>query len=249
MSQSNTRDRHSLNGLLDGELDPQQTAELQQRLREDPALRKHYRDLHRVRTMLQSAMYRESPARMGCRRHTAFRPLRWAGRAVAASLLVALGVGLGWWLHPIAAQDGLSASLSTGAVAIRPVAYGATAQPARAIIHVSSADAERVERSLDEAERLLRDYRAANKQLLLEIIANEDGLRLMRADTSPARERIGLMLATYANLKFLACGKSVERARRETGREVQLLPKVEVVPSALDKIIQRLESGWTYVRT
>jgi intracellular sulfur oxidation DsrE/DsrF family protein len=40
----------------------------------------------------------------------------------------------------------------------------------------------------------------------------------------------------------------MDRAR-ERGESVVLLPGVDVVPTALDEIIARLQKGWVYVRT
>lgn len=149
----------------------------------------------------------------------------WLSRAAMAGVLL-IGIGFGWYLHPKPPQDLLQSYLPNGAMAIRPASHIAAGETVRAIIHINSSNALRVRETLDNAERLLRDYSDAEKKLDLEIIANEDGLKVLRSDTSQERERIQLLLATYKNLRFLACGKTIERAKRDGVRDVRLIPSV-----------------------
>lgn len=242
------RDTQLINSLMDGELDPQEEVRVRKLLDQDADLHKYYRELLRTRGMFQYALYNDKSMFASCRQVIVRRMQPWLSRAAMAGVLV-VGVGLGWTLHPKEAQDQLQAYLPNGAVAIRPASHIAANETVRAIIHINSSDAQRVRETLNNAERLLRDYSEAEKKLVLEIIANEDGLKVLRADTSKERERIQLLLATYKNLRFLACGKTLERAKREGKRDVRLIPSVQVVPSALDQIIHRLDDGWTYIRT
>ena len=57
------------------------------------------------------------------------------------------------------------------------------------------------------------------------------------------------MQQDYKNVKFLACGKTIERLQlKNILQTVPLLPGVTVVPSALDQVILRMQDGWSYIR-
>jgi intracellular sulfur oxidation DsrE/DsrF family protein len=246
MNAERERQMEKLNAWLDGELDAEARAELDRRLETDAVLRARLAELQATRYLVQYALHNACPPAppAGWRR----RGIAVLGRAVAALLLIGVGVALGWALNPARPGTPLTAYLPDGAVAIQPAGTAHTADT-RAIIHLSSADLARVSATLDEAERLLREFAVAKRRLELEIIANEEGLGAFRADiASPARARIEALLTTYDNLRFLACGKTLERFRREHGARVTLIPAVQVVPSALDQIILRLKDGWTYIR-
>jgi intracellular sulfur oxidation DsrE/DsrF family protein len=79
-------------------------------------------------------------------------------------------------------------------------------------------------------------------------VANGAGLDLLRADRSPLAERVIALNERHPNVKLIACNLTMDRLRRR-GETVALLPGVQVVPSALDEIVDRLNSGWLYVRS
>ena len=118
----------------------------------------------------------------------------------------------------------------------------------KAVLHVRSANPYKLNMALDNAEALMQRYKNQNKQLVLEILVNAEGLALVRADSSLFRTRIRQMQSRYTTLSFLACNKTIKRLRRETGINPKLLPGVVIVPSALDQITNRLEKGWGYIK-
>ena len=96
-------------------------------------------------------------------------------------------------------------------------------------------------------EDLLRAARIEERSIKVEIVANREGLDLLRARVSPYADRLAELRARYANLELVACGQTV-RKLRERGASVELLPGTEVAPSALDEVVRRLRDGWVYVR-
>ena len=81
----------------------------------------------------------------------------------------------------------------------------------------------------------------------LEVVANAEGLKLLRADTSPYPERIRRMALQFNNISFLACNRAIEKLRMN-GIDVHLLPEARVIPGALEEIVDRLQQGWVYIR-
>lgn len=100
--------------------------------------------------------------------------------------------------------------------------------------------------ALDEVEGLLRSARAERRAIEVEIVANSSGLDLL-ADASPYARRVAALRKEYPNLGLVACGQTIAR-RRAGGLEVNLVPGTAIAPSALEQVIERLRSGWIYVR-
>jgi intracellular sulfur oxidation DsrE/DsrF family protein len=155
--------------------------------------------------------------------------------------LLAIGIGGGWAVNAWRMADA-GAPLQDIAQ-VNPAAPGAS----RMIVHLSSLDPARVEGALDTVERLLSESHARGEPVQLEVIANAEGLGLLRRG-SPYAERIHSLTTRYDNVAFLACGIAMETARLSEHAEVKLIPEAQRVPAALDQILTRLKHGWTYVR-
>lgn len=115
------------------------------------------------------------------------------------------------------------------------------------VVHVSNANPVRLKTALDETEELLESYKRGNRHASVEIIANGDGLDLLRSDVSPFGKRIAVMKAKYPNLDFVACRQTINKLEKQ-GIVVKLLPHAGVANSAAEEIEKRLHQGWDYVR-
>ena len=238
-----------LNAFLDGQLSPEEAIQFQDDLQQDPALRAHLDELRRVRLLAQCALYKRLPAKdESIRRPIPKQRWQWAKGIVVAGLLIGIGFWAGFASQPTQSPSDLQAYLSTGKLTLQPAAL-AIGRGVKAIYHISTADPEKIRGALDEMEILLGVYAKSGRTLHLEIIANAEGLNLLRADTSPVRERIYALQRNYENIKFLACGKTIEHLQLVRNMQnVPLLPGVSIVPSALDQVILRLQDGWSYIR-
>ncbi|OGI37265.1 MAG: hypothetical protein A2140_04680 [Candidatus Muproteobacteria bacterium RBG_16_62_13] len=240
----------TLNAYIDGELDPAQSAKLELRLRADLALRRRLLELRRVRELVHTSFGSEPPATVTAPRlPNLSRRTRIAVHAIAASLLLVVGISMGINWRPTASDDLLSL-LPKDAQTIRPshLDLRTPADEVRAIFHVTSADPEKIRATLNHVEKLVRRYSGTTKRLHVELVANAEGLNLLRVGKSPAADQVAYIQKSYGNVRFLACGKTIQRIQAEKGVPVRLLPNVEVASSALDQIILRLRQGWTYIR-
>ena len=136
--------------------------------------------------------------------------------------------------------------------AARSLRQIAQASPAQAdgthvVLHIATDDPARVNAALDDAEDLLKTYSSSHRKVRLEVIANAEGINLLRAGYSPYAARIEAMTKRYDNIAFLACRRAIDRMRTK-GVDVHLIPDVKVVPEALDAIVSRLRKGWVYIR-
>ena len=227
-----------LNAFIDGQLDEAERSRLLAALREDEDLSRRLCRLRKVRDMVQLA-YLEIPDRAPVR--TPPRPRPHRGRAAAALLMALAGLG-GWLAHDRMAQPSL-AELAEIVQTNTPA--GDTWQ---LVIHIPTDDTYRLRTALEETENLLRRNQARGRKVMVEILTNGRGLKLLRTDTSPFAQRIRKMQREYQTVRFAACGKTIQRLKLEQGLEVGLLPGAVVVPSALAEIMKRQQEGWTYIR-
>ena len=115
------------------------------------------------------------------------------------------------------------------------------------ILHLNSADPVKFKVALDRSEELLQSRRREGREFRLEIIANKGGVELLRRDRSPFPQRVEALMAKYDNVTFMACANAL-RQLEEQGVKVDLLPGIKTDHTAIDKIINRLEQGWSYLR-
>ncbi len=223
-----------LNAFLDEQLDSHERDRVLEAINADTRVNQRINELRLLRDMVQHA-YEEPPQRDRLIRHASRTSnSRWA---IAASFVLSLGVVLGWFGHQ-------------GVVAENQLANSSVNVPAKlsnVILHLSSSNPERISAALDKAEEMLLAYKAQNKDLRLEVIANDGGLNLMRNDISSFQPRIQQLKNKYGNVEFLACAKAIKRLQ-EKGVDVELLPEVKVAPSALKQIIQRMQEDWRYIK-
>jgi len=118
----------------------------------------------------------------------------------------------------------------------------------RVVFHVSSDDPEAAREMLDQVELVLQEYADSNRPLKVEVVANNQGLRLLQQGRSPVAERIRQLDARYQNLLFAACGNTLERLRRETGERIQILPQAVIVQSGVSFVARRQQEGWAYIK-
>jgi intracellular sulfur oxidation DsrE/DsrF family protein len=232
-----------LGAFVDGQLDGPEWAEVAKAVEGDERLREEVCRLRALKGMVRHAYPMPAAARG--------RRARLAGpgwlAAAAASLLFALA---GWFGHahlnrPPALDAASAYALSGDWHSLRT--DWASLQEGKVLVHVSSAGREALVAAVDEIEDLLRDARASNRRLQVEVVANGPGLDLLREDDAPLAGRLAALRRQYPELGFVACNQTIER-RRAAGRPVELVAGTVVAPSALHEVVERLRAGWIYVR-
>ena len=228
-----------LNAFLDGELTADERAHVMTLLESDPAFKARACEMRTLKEMVRGA-YGEVPVAPARARRPTFYGVP---QALAAGVLLALGLGAGWM-----ARDFNAAPAGYDRLAGLPAGYQAIAlseqvDSGKIILHLDSGEPGRLGKVLDLAGKLLDRQPSAR----IEIVANSYGLDLLRADVTPLRERIEGMARRHANLSFVACGQTVARLKRE-GVNVALLPVAHTASSAINEIMTRMGQGWVYVK-
>ncbi len=227
-----------LGAFLDDQLDRRERLEVIEALQRDKALAARVCELRQDMELMTLA-YRSPPMPGELAAMPGWMRPRW--RAAAAVLLIATGVLTGWLIHGWR-TDHTGTSLQE-ITQLDPAAPGAS----KIIFHLSTLESSRVEGVFDTVESLLREGRTRGSPLRVEVIANAEGLGLLRQG-SPYAGRIESLAGAYDNVSFLACGIAMENARLSENAEVRLIPQARRVSAALEQILTRLKQGWTYVR-
>lgn len=223
----NFSDEH-LNAFVDNQLGAQERDEILAAMASDAELGQRLCALRSTKELVRHA-YGSVPAARRARR---LQLPVWGG-ALAAGVVLMIGVLAGWVGHQVA---------RTGE-APRSLAALFAAEPARILIHLETSQADQMEAALDLAEAYLA--KAGNAQV--EIITNHRGLDLLRRDTTPYATRMAELKSHHARVGFIACGQTIARLQG-AGVEVELIPEAAVARTAIEHVAGRVQQGWTYLK-
>ncbi len=208
-----------LNAFVDKQLSAADQARVLEAIRHDPALQRRVAEYEQTRHLLRHG-YLRPPAPAAA----ALPTPRHMKQALAASVLLALGLGVGSQLHNW-----------------RPASFtSAKAQPKGVVIQVSENDPAKWELALINARNVRKAY--GDKPVGVEIVAYGPGLKMFR-DNSPVAA--DLEAAQKDGVKLLACGNTMRMT--QTTRE-QLNRAVDIVPAGIVEIMERQQDGYAYVR-
>lgn len=118
----------------------------------------------------------------------------------------------------------------------------------KVVMHLDDNDSARMNLVLNNAANVSKYYQEQGEEVEIEIVAYGPGLHMLRADTSPVKERIMGFPDNFDTVTFRACGNTHSKMSAKAGKEVELLPQATMVPSGVIHLIQRQEEGWAYVR-
>ena len=238
-----------LNAFIDDQLAPEEKTRAYAVINQDKALSQQVCELRKMRDLVRLA-YKDvpsAPAPMSQRAQASTR--RYAG-AAAAGLVLSVGVAMGWVLRGVEAQphdqDVAAQAPATGTPELLHTSVAGN--EVKIVLHINRGTPQAMKAVLDEAESVLTFYEGAGVTAIVEIIANGDGLDLLRTDRSPFAARINTMQKRYQNLSFAACQNTIDRLKREHGIQARLLPEATVIDSGVAQIILLQQQGWAYVQ-
>lgn len=244
-TQKNYSDEH-LNAFIDGELDTAEKTEILTAVRHDPDLSQRVCQLQKLHNLVQLS-YESTEVPERHKNSKDIKPGRFSWVA-AASVLLAIGSLTGWLTHQQFGTEAHATPLSEIAeiTQFKP-ATSNQEEPWKVMLHVSTDDPNRLNVILNEAEALLKQYANSAQQLELEILTNNKGMTLVTDNGEPYSKRLKNLQRQYQNLVLMACGETLKRMKA-THKQLPLLPKTTVVPSALNQVVKRKKQGWTYIR-
>ena len=121
---------------------------------------------------------------------------------------------------------------------------GSVAEPAhKLVIQVSTDDRKTQAIALNNAVNLQKMYGLDN--IAIEIVAYGPGLSLLTVDSSQAPRVASL---SFQDVTFSACGNTMEKIKKDTGKLPVLIEGVGIVPAGVSRILELQELGYAYIR-
>jgi hypothetical protein len=128
------------------------------------------------------------------------------------------------------------------------VAKSAPAAMHKVAIQVNQNDKAVMELALNNARNIIDYYKEKEETVAIEIVTYGPGLHMLRADTSPVKDRIAPMSLENSNLKFIACGNTQANQSKAEGKPVSLISEAKVVPSGVVRLMELQGQGYAYIR-
>ena len=116
------------------------------------------------------------------------------------------------------------------------------------VLQISDNSAQKMNTVLNVAANVSRYYTAKGDEIEIEIVAFNQGLHMLRSDTSPVKGRIGNFAKSMSNVSFLACENTMKGMAKKEGKMPPILDFAKKVPAGVVRIMERNEEGWTVIR-
>lgn len=233
-----------INAYVDGELSGADKEAFRQAMELDASLREEARSICELKKQLKQSYGQVAVPGQGengiSRRGNAF--VRYGA---AAMLAIVVGAVAGWLGHgQYDALHEMTDLESINGLKLSPVDLS---QPNKIVLHISSSEPEKLKKTLDQVDYVIRRYRDTEVPFQIEVVANSGGIDLMRRGVSPFENRIVHLMRTYNNVSFVACNNALDRLKAK-GLNAEVITEVNTGTSAVERIVQRLQEGWVYVK-
>ena len=115
-------------------------------------------------------------------------------------------------------------------------------------IHVDEENVSTMNMALNNAANIAKHYGDLGEEVIIEIVTYGPGLHMLRADTSPVKDRIATMSLEMDNISFSACLNTVEAMKQKSQKDVPLFSEATVVPSGAVRLMELQKDGYAYLR-
>jgi intracellular sulfur oxidation DsrE/DsrF family protein len=132
--------------------------------------------------------------------------------------------------------------------AVQSTPAAAAEQMHKVAVHVDESDPKRMNMALNNVQNLKAYYESKGQPVEIEVVAYGPGLHMLRADTSPVKDRISAMALEIDGLTFSGCGNTLKGMTKKEGKEIEMLSEARVVPSGVVRLVELQEDGYAYVR-
>ena len=125
---------------------------------------------------------------------------------------------------------------------------GFAQDPHKLVLQISDNDAEKMNSVLNVAVNVSKYFSEKAEEVEIQIVAFNAGVHMLRADTSPVKERLKSFGQSMQNVKFVACENTLDSMARSEGKRPALAENVAIVTAGVATLIELSEAGWTIVR-
>ena len=152
----------------------------------------------------------------------------------------------------VLAGCGVLASDAQSQTAAKPSGQTKTAKAATAMrkvaIQVNQNDKGVMDLALNNVRNIVEYYKGKGETVAIEVVTYGPGLHMLRADTSPVKDRIAPMALENPNVAFVACGNTQANQSKAEGKPVTLISEAKVMPSGVVRLIELQKQGYAYIR-
>jgi uncharacterized protein len=120
----------------------------------------------------------------------------------------------------------------------------------RIVFQVDQNDPKLMDLVLNNVANVMTYYHDKGEEAQVEVVAYGPGLHMLRADTSPVKDRLTRMVRDSfpSSLKLSACGNTKVGMEKREGHPITIVPEASIVPSGVVRLTELQEDGWSYIR-
>src|SRR6478752_4447348 len=132
-------------------------------------------------------------------------------------------------------------------MALASPSLAADAKPHRIAIQVDQNDPQVMNLALGNVTNVIEYYKAKNEDVDIDITAYGPGLQMLRADTSPVKERVKRLkdMIFPGKIQFSACHNTMQNMEKAEGHPIEIVSDATVVPSGVVHLNELQEQGWS----
>jgi len=129
-------------------------------------------------------------------------------------------------------------------------AFAADAKAHHVAIQIDQNDPQVMNLVLNNATNVIEYYRDKHEDVDVDIVAYGPGLHMLRADTSPVKDRVKRLkdMAFPGKIQFSACNNTRKGMEKAEGHPIPIVAEATIVPSGVVHLMELEEQGWSYVR-
>lgn len=131
----------------------------------------------------------------------------------------------------------------------------ATSAPANAAIkthhialHVDRNDPAIMNLTLNNVANLSTYYSGIGEEALVEVVAYGPGLNMLRADTSPVKDRVHSIKQSIPSVIFSACNNTKVAMEKAEGHPITIVADAHLVPAGVVRLTELQELGYAYIK-
>jgi hypothetical protein len=142
------------------------------------------------------------------------------------------------------------ATVALVATAFASTGLAGDRKPHHVAFQIDQNDPQVMNLVLNNATNVVEYYRGKNEDVDVDIVAYGPGLHMLRADTSPVRDRIKQLkeMVFPGKIQFSACNNTKQGMEKAEGHAISVVPDATIVPSGVVRLMELQEQGWSYVR-
>lgn len=232
------------NAYVDGELDRYERAVFLEELVRNPTRSREVAELAELNELMRLAFESVpgAPKSPFAARATVRRPGRVQRvlRAALGTIVLAATFGGGW----LACRSELLRERPPVAAAQTGLPVHGAQAPGMMLL-LASPKREEVDATLLRAHQLLERYHDHGPTV--EIVVTGLAVKFLKPGGSHYSKAIAKLMKRYPDLKVVACEATLQALNGNRGR-ILLLKRVDLVPTAVQEVVKRLEQGWVYVK-